>query len=133
MDFETRYLVTDLDKKAVGRRFRQAREKAGLSQRDMAHQLGYKSAASIANKEKGFTASSLVDVNFLSFYSGLSIDWIVSGSDISLRGRDPFASPEILSDEESVLIRRYRSLSDKLKARLAFALMQMTEESEEPS
>lgn len=133
MDFETRYLVTDLDKEAVGRRFRQARQKAGLSQRDMAHQLGYKSAASIANKEKGLTASSLVDVNFLSFYSGLSIDWIVSGTDSSLRGRDPFSSPEVLSDDESVLISQYRSMNDKLKARLLIALIRMTDEPEEPS
>jgi transcriptional regulator with XRE-family HTH domain len=133
MNLENSYLCTDLDKEAIGRRFRQARQKAGLSQQDMAQQLGYKSAASIANKEKGLTASSLVDVHFLSFYSALSIDWIVSGTDSSLRGKDPFVVPEILSDEESVLLRQYRSLGDKLKTRLLIALIRMKDECEELS
>ena len=41
------YLATDLDKKAIGRRFKEARIRSDLSLREMARQLGYKSATSI--------------------------------------------------------------------------------------
>lgn len=124
----TKSLGTAFDRKALGERCKEARQQARLSQRDMAELLGYKSSTSIANKEKGLAYPSLVDVGFLSFRSGLSIDWIVTGRDSHASSGDLFASSEALSAEESELIKQYRSLNDNQKTRLAFLLLKIKDE-----
>ena len=125
-------LGTGFDKKQLGRRCRQARKQAGLSQREMARLLGYKSSTAIANKENGLAYPSVVDLGFLSFRSGLSIDWIVSGVDSLKSSGDLFATTEVLSANETVLIKQYRSLNDQQKARLAFLLFGIKEDSSAP-
>jgi transcriptional regulator with XRE-family HTH domain len=124
-------LATVLNKESIGERLRKARKEAGLSQGEMARHLGYKSPASVANKEKGLAYPSVLDLHYLSFYSGLSIDWIVSGSDSSTRGNDPLGTPDLLSEEEAELVRQYRAMSDKLRTRFAFELMRMKDEPDE--
>lgn len=121
-------LGTALDKKALGERCKEARQQARLSQMEMAELLGYKSATSIANKESGLTYPSLVDVGFLSFRSGLSIDWIVTGRDSKRPSGDVFATPEVLSNEEAELIKQYRSLNERQKTRMAFLLLKVIAE-----
>lgn len=133
MTVENSCLATVLDKKTIGRRFKEARQKAGLSQGDMARQLSYKSSSSIANKENGTTFPSVLDVHFLSFYSGFSIDWIINGRDKSFSGGHPFGTLEALTEDESDLIRQYRTMSDKVKARFAFASIRMKNEAEDDS
>ncbi len=123
-------LGTALDKKALGQRCREARIQTGLSQREMADLLGYKSPTAVVNKEKGLTYPSVVDIGFLSFRSGISADWIISGFDPSKKSGDLFATTEVLSANETELIRQYRSLSDQQKARLAFLLMRVKDESD---
>jgi transcriptional regulator with XRE-family HTH domain len=124
----TSSLGTGLDKKELGLRCRQARKQAGLSQREMARLLGYKSSTAIANKEKGLAYPSVLDLGFLSFRSGLSIDWIVSGVDSLKSSGDLFATTEVLSANETELIKQYRTLNDMQKARLAFLLFRVKDE-----
>jgi transcriptional regulator with XRE-family HTH domain len=126
-------LGTGLDKKELGLRCRQARKQAGLSQREMARLLGYKSSTAIANKEKGLAYPSVLDLGFLSFQSGLSIDWIVSGKDFSKPVGDIFGNHEVLSDIELQWIKQYRILNGHQRERLAFSLLQIKDELEEES
>jgi transcriptional regulator with XRE-family HTH domain len=122
-------LGSTLDKEGIGRRLKQARELAILSRQEVAKLLGYKSSTAIANKESGLAYPSLVDLHFLSFRSGLSIDWIVTGyTHTSAGNSDWSASVEVLSANEAELIRQYRSLNDQQKARLAFLLMRVKDD-----
>ena len=124
----TRSLGTALDKKELGKRCKVARQQAQLSQREMAELLEYKSSTSIANKEKGLAYPSIADVCFLSFRSGLSIAWIISGRESSKPSGDIFATAEVLSINETELIKQYRTLNDKQKAQLAFFLFKVKDE-----
>ena len=121
-------LGTGIDKKVLGARCRKAREQAHLSQKEMATLLGYKSATAIGSKEKGLTYPSVIDVCFLSFRSGLSIGWIMTGVDSSKPSGDLFATTEVLSENETVLIKQFRTLNDQQKARLAFFLFKVQDE-----
>ncbi len=121
-------LGTALDRKEIGKRCKEARQQARLSQREMAELLEYKSSTSVANKENGLAYPSVVDLCFLSFRSGLSIEWIVTGTESSKPSGDLFASAEVLSANETELIRQYRALNDQQKARLAFLLFRIKDE-----
>ena len=124
----TKSLGTALDKKELGKRCKEARQQAKMSQREMAELLEYKSSTSIANKEKGLAYPSIIDVCFLSFRSGLSIEWIVSGAESSKPSGDLFATAEVLSASETILISQYRALNGQQKARLALQLCKIKDE-----
>ena len=130
---ETGYLGSSLDKHLIGQRCRTARKRAVMTQKEVAEALGYKSPAVIANKEKGLAYPSVVDVYFLSFRSGLSIEWILSGNETKKLRGDPFAVAEVLSANEAVLITQYRLLSEQKQARLAYFLMSLMGEAGEES
>jgi Zn-dependent peptidase ImmA (M78 family)/DNA-binding XRE family transcriptional regulator len=59
---------------AIGARIRDAREKAGLSQHDLAQRLGYSSPATVSNMEAGERRITVADLSAVSETLGIPLD-----------------------------------------------------------
>ena len=59
---------------AIGARIRDAREKAGLSQQELAQRLGYSSPATVSNMEAGERRITVVDLSSVSEALGIPLD-----------------------------------------------------------
>ena len=110
--------VGKLDKVELGKRCLEARTKTGLSQRQMAARMGYSSPTVISNKEKGNTYPSVEDIYFLSKLSGFTIEWLVTGVNLSNR-------LYCMDEGEKTLLTQYRLLNGDQKASMVLLLMEL--------
>ncbi|MEW6063228.1 MAG: helix-turn-helix transcriptional regulator [Nanoarchaeota archaeon] len=100
--------MSNIDKRKVGNRIRELREKFLLSQVDFARAIGVKQSA-VSLYEKG---KRLPDPEFLlniSEYSGASIEWLLTGMD---KGQ----VREGLRKEDKEIVKLYSQLNDKHKS-----------------
>ncbi len=61
--------------KQIGQRIKKARESSGISQEELAHQMGYTSPATISHFESGARKISVADLHSLSQILGLPFDY----------------------------------------------------------
>lgn len=104
-------MKAQLDKGEIGKRCKEARKRAGLTLREMAERLGYRSGAAISNKENGLAYPSVEDLFFLSQESGCSIEWLVTGE-------EAVNEVGILKPLEVQLLRNYREMNELLRNEL---------------
>lgn len=104
-------------------RLRECREKANLSQKYVAISLGI-AAPSVANWERDKTKPSLDNAIQLADLYEVSLDYLLGRSD----HRDG-----ALSDDELVLLERYRALGDEDKELLRSDALRMKRKGERPT
>lgn len=80
--------------KTIGQRIRQARERLGMSQEEIAGRMEYKSAATVSHFETGFRKISVADLQKLSGILGLSVEDLLGD-----------ASREITAETQQVMLR----------------------------
>jgi len=90
-------------------RVREAREHSGLTQEEVARQLGYKSANAIGNKEQGDRNFSTEDLIKLSSLYHVSVDWL-----LGMSNREDSYRFDVTAEELN-LLRWYRGASDRDK------------------
>ena len=101
-------------------RLRECREKANLSQKYVAVSLGI-AAPSVANWERDKTKPSLDNAIHLADLYEVSLDYLLGRSD---------HSDGALSEDELVMLERYRSLNDEDKELLRSDALRMKREAE---
>lgn len=76
--------------KMIGRRIKQARENAGISQEELAASLKYKSPATISHFETGARKINIIDLRRLSIILGVSLESLIKddGFDLNDAGND---------------------------------------------
>ncbi len=65
--------------KKIGQRIKKARERAGMSQEELAARMEYKSAATISHFEKGLRKISIADLQTLSGILGVTLEGLIEG------------------------------------------------------
>jgi len=110
-------------------RLRECRENANLSQKYVAITLGI-SSPSVANWERGKTNPTKENIMRLADLYGVSVDYLLGRTDdVNGIADDEISSP-LLSEDEMVLLERYRALSDEDKELLRSDALRMKREAE---
>ncbi len=95
------------------------RTKAGVSQQKLAYQLGL-TQQSIHSYEHGVYEPDIATLMLLAAYFDTSVDYLIGNTQI--RRKIENAHKFDLNEDESELIRKYRSLSKKYKKSLQLIL-----------
>ena len=106
-------------------RIRECRENANLSQKYVAITLGV-SAPSVANWERGKTNPTHENLVRLAELFGVSVDYLLGLSDEPNAPAPEVARP--LTDDEQILLDRYRALSDEDKEAVRYTALQLKRE-----
>ena len=110
-------------------RLRECRENANLSQKYVAITLGI-SSPSVANWERGKTNPTKENIVRLADLYGVSVDYLLGRTDDVNGIADDEVSSPLLSEDEMVLLERYRALSDEDKELLRSDALRMKREAE---
>lgn len=110
--------VRDPEKIAIGRRIREARDVADMSQHDLAIKLGV-TAGAVGQWELGITIPKSVTLNRLPSILGVSRDWLVGAESRDSRGMQAHGKDEELAlsmfrklqpAEQSMMLRQMSGL-----------------------
>jgi transcriptional regulator with XRE-family HTH domain len=110
-------------RKIMGARLKEARTKAGLSQKEVNEKMGYRSSATVSHHESGLKSPKAIDMPKLAEMYNVSVGWIFV-EDFKWKG---LTKPNDFTAEEKQLIENFRKASNKDKE-IAKSLLEPEEE-----